>query len=109
MIPLAITTITVLRHDPDVMLDEPYDGSTPADRTEVVTGLRAVIDRPHGTEQAGTAEQSLAGLALCCDPVDLRYTDLVKDDGSGLFYEVVWLLAFPEHVEAGLKHVEGVQ
>lgn len=108
MIPLATTTITVLRQSVPDQYDDPYSGHSAADRTEFATGVRAVIDRPAGREQVAGGEQSIADLELVCDPVGLDYRDLIRDDSSGRVYRLVWALSFPgEHEEAALRIVEG--
>lgn len=110
MIPLSTTTITVLRTPAADIYDEPYSGSTPADREIVATGVRAVIDRPSGfKEQMAGGEQSIVELWLTADPVDLTHLDLVRDDTTSQVYGVRYVIAYAgSHVEAGLRIVEGV-
>jgi len=106
-IPLATTTITVLRSTGD-----PYETQT----TEpVASGVRAVIGRPRGDETPTGGSQEVAEFRLNCDPVDLEHTDQVRDDQTSEVYEVVW--AMPErsgpggsfaHTVAGLKRVTGI-
>lgn len=109
MIPTATTTITVLRVAPGDVTDDPYSGATPADRTTVITGVRAVIDRGRGSERVAGGEQGVVDLTLTCDPVSLGHTDQVRDDATGDVYDVTWTVAYPRsHVEAGLRWVQGV-
>lgn len=108
MIPLATTTITVLRQAEADQYEEPYSGQPAAGRTEHATGVRAVIDRPTGREQVAGGEQSIVDLELVCDPCGLDYRDLIRDDTTGRVYRVVFALYFPgDHDEAGLRIVEG--
>lgn len=107
MIPLATTTIAVLRASAPDQYDEPYGGSTPADRSEVAAGVRAVIDRPTGREQVAGGEQNRVDLSLACDPCDINHLDQVRDENTDQVYRVVWVLAYPGHVEGGLQIVSG--
>lgn len=107
MIPLATTTITVLRAPAGDDDAEPYSGRTPDEWDEVAT-VRAVIDPGAGREQIAGGEQGISDLDLTCDLVDLNRLDQVRDDSTGITYRVVWLMTYPgEHIEAGLRLVEG--
>lgn len=110
MIPTATTTIAVLRSPESDQYDEPYGGSDLGSRTAVATGVRAVIDRPTGREQVAGGEQSQVSLALICDPCDITYRDLVRDEKTGTVYKVMWVLNYgtSAHVEGGIQIVEGV-
>lgn len=104
MIPLATTTISILRGADDYA--EPYSGGD--SNTVVAAGVRAVIGRPAGREQIGGGEQSVLDTQLACDPADLRYTDIVRDDTDGIEYRVVWTHTYPGEVtEALLRNVNG--
>jgi hypothetical protein len=107
VIPVATTRITVLRNTADAHDDEPYGGHTPADRAAVAQGVRAVIDRPTGSEQVAGGEQSRVDLMLHCDPCDIDYRDLVRDERTGAVYRVVFVLDFGMHLQGGLQIVEG--
>lgn len=108
MIPLATTTITVLRQSEPDQYEEPYGGTSgPAGRSAVATGVRAVIDRPTGREQVAGGEQNRVDLSLVCDPCDIDHLDLVRDDRTGHAYRVVWTLDYGEHIEGGLQIVTG--
>jgi hypothetical protein len=107
VIPLATTTIAVLRTKGPDQYDEPYGGDTPVDRETVASGVRAVIDRPSGREQVAGGEQSLVDLSLVCDRCDINYRDLVQDERSNEVYRVVWTLDYGDHLEGGLQIVKG--
>ncbi|MBM3679152.1 MAG: hypothetical protein FJW96_14955 [Actinobacteria bacterium] len=108
-IPLATTTIAVLRVPADASRD-PYDPQ-PEPET-VASGIRAHISSPSGRERTAGGSQEVVEFRLACDPTDLRHTDRVQDEQSDAVYEVIW--ARPrqghglDHVEAGLKQVTGV-
>lgn len=110
MIPLATTTITILRQSVAAQYDEPYTGDSPDVRREAATGIRAVIDRPTGRtgrEKVAGGEQNIVELLLVCDPCDLDYRDLVRDDRTTIVYRVVWVLHYTAHLEGGLQLVSG--
>lgn len=108
MIPLSTTTITVLRVADADEYAEPYQGDDTTRRTVQATGIRAVIDRPGGNEQLAGGEQAVWDFGLVCDPTDLRYTDTVQDESTGIVYRVVWVMTYmADHVEAGLRVVQG--
>lgn len=104
MIPLATTTISVLRDSDDYA--EPYSGTDSS--TVVATGIRAVIGRPAGTEQIGGGEQSVLNVQMACDPADIRYTDTIRDESDQVLYRVVWTHTYPGEVtESLLRNVTG--
>jgi len=112
VIPLATTTISVLRLKPGDIYDEPYEGADAADRDVAASGIRAVIYRPvarvAGREQQSGGEQAIGELDLACDPCGLTHLDWVKDETTDVIYQVVYALAYPgSHEEAGLRLVEG--
>ncbi|MET0415339.1 MAG: hypothetical protein ABW022_04900 [Actinoplanes sp.] len=108
VIPLATTTVTVLR---DTDLDaEPYSG--PPTMSEVASGVRAVISRPTGRntgqEQLGGGEQAVWDFELVMDLTVIDYRDNVRDDSTGIVYQVVWAHMYHgDHTEAGLRLVQG--
>lgn len=113
MIPLATTTIDVLRLAEADRFAEPYSGDTLPRRTTQFEGVRAVIqrqsNRSSGIEQNAGGEQSITDLELTADLIDLKHTDLVRDNSSDIVYRVVWVISYPgEHTEAGLRRVEGL-
>ncbi len=106
MLPFATTTIAVLVADPAEADDEPYSGH----RDRYVpgsTGVRAVISRPSGREQIAGGEQAIWDFDLHCDPVDVDRTDLIRDENTGVDYRIVWIWDAGEHIEAGLRLVQG--
>ncbi len=108
MIPVATTTVTVLRVAPADEYAEPYSGAEPGNRVTVARKVRAVIGRGTGREQLGGGEQSILDVDLACDPIDLRPTDLVRDDYDNTLYRVVWAHTYPREVtEGGLRNVAG--
>lgn len=107
MIPLSTTTISVLRLPDAHGYDEPYAGPVEANRTVVATGVRAVLDHPSGSTQVAGGVQAIEDYQLICDATPVGYLDLIRDDATGRVYRITWLMAYPEHVEAGLRAVEG--
>lgn len=109
-IPIATTTITVLRRAV-LATDDPYEVTAAA---EVVTsGVRAVIGAPSGTELVtGAAGQEDVTHRLDCDPVALVSTDQVRDEVSLEVFNVVWARQRTgfglSHTVAGLRQVTGV-
>lgn len=109
MIPLATTTITVLRADYNDRYNEPYSGNdNPTSWGSVATGVRAVIDRPTGREQVAGGEQNRVDLSLVCDSCDLNHLDGIRDERTNVTYRVVWVLDYGSHIEGGLQIVQGV-
>lgn len=108
MIPVATTSITVLRPPAVDLYAEPYSGTGTATMQQIATGVPAVIERPRGTIQLAGGEQTITELRLLCDPVDLQRLDRVTDESTGTVYRILWLLVYPgDHIEAGLRDVEG--
>lgn len=110
MIPIATTTIAVLR----VTADPTYDGFDSASATPatVASGVRAVIGEPSGSETVqGNASQEDVTYRLDADPVSLLDTDQVRDEVTGDTYDVVWARARGgfglSHTVAGLRQVRG--
>jgi len=106
-VPLATTTITVLRP----VAGDPYEPSETPPAT-VTTGIRAHISTPNvGNSRIVGGQQSVVEPRLACDPCDFTFTDLVRDDTTGQVYGVSWVqrrigLGL-DHMEAGLRFVEG--
>lgn len=107
MIPFATTTITVRRPAPT---DEPYE--TPGPTSVVASGVRAHISTSRGSENVVGGDQEVVYFRLTCDPVDLDHADFVDDEATGLVYDCEWARLRRglglDHVEAGLRQVEGV-
>lgn len=109
MIPLSTTTVTILRTPVEDSYDEPYSGNDTSSRVEAGKNIRAVIDRPSSDkERTAGGEQSTVDLWLVCDPCDLTYLDLIRDDTTGQTYRVTFVVNYGVHVEAGLRVTEGV-
>lgn len=96
-LPLATTRITVRRSDQDGTKDA-FDGVT---FTDYRTGIRAVIGSISGSETATSGESSTVTARLDCDPVDLRHSDQVYDEQTGLTWEVTFTA---ERTGFGLDH-----
>lgn len=116
MIPLATTTISVLRLTA-AQLADPYDNesvdSGPASGFNVVqTGIRAHISAPSGREQVAGGEQADVAFKLAADPCDLDHADRVKDESTGHVFLVDWAFLRTamglDHVTAQLRRVSGL-
>jgi len=108
-VPLHTTTISVLRLPADPARD-PYD---PQPAPEVVaSGIHAHISSPSGRERTAGGSQEVVEFRLSCDPVEIRHTDRVQDEQTGMVYEVTWARERQglrlDHTQAGLKQVAGV-
>lgn len=117
MIPLATTTISVLRESQADASAEPYQGKVASDRAVVVSKVRATISAPatragQGQEITQGGEQVRIAFTLACDPVDLRHTDWIRDDGTGEVFKVVWAtrrIGFGlDHTQAQMYKTEGL-
>lgn len=97
MLPLATTTISVLRSDQDGTKDD-LDGVTYA---TLASGIRAVIGEPSGTETnaGGSSEDVL--WRLDCEVTDLRHGDRILDETTGETFAVVWSR---RRIGLGLNH-----
>lgn len=109
MIPLATTTIDILR-DMTPADDNEYDSnhsSQPVSK-QVVTarGIRACINTPlRPREDMGSTgtEQVRLRVKMQCDPCDLTHLDEVRDNKTGLIYNVMWVLP---RAELGIKYMQ---
>jgi hypothetical protein len=106
MIPVATTTITVTEPAAADEYAEPY--STPAAGQITAANVRAVIDYPAGREDVQGGEQAVWSFRLVCDPTPITRFSRITDERTGQQYQVVWVLAYPDHVEASIRYVEGV-
>lgn len=109
MIPVATTTIAVLRVPADPARD-PEDAQP--DAVEVATGIRAHISTSRGREVVeGASTQEIVDFRLSCDSTDIEKDDQVRDEQTGEVYEVTWARARRglglDHTQAGLKQVAG--
>lgn len=112
MIPLATTTIAVLRRTASDTAD-PYEAPAAAPKV-IARGVRASIymSGARSDEEVRGGSQEVRELRLSCDPVDLTHTDQVRDERSGDVYDVTWVQRRSglnlDHVEAALKTVDGL-
>lgn len=104
-IPLATTTITVLRSDQDGTRDA-FDTLTFA---EIATAVRAVIGSESGSETNTSSSSQDVTFRLDCDVCDLRHDDRVSDEQTGDIFEVEWVWLRGglglDHLEASLRQV----
>lgn len=116
-LPLATTTIAVLRSAPADEYAEPYSGAP--ERSTVASGVPAVIDTPvgrtAGREYVAGGEQTTTELRLLCDRTELSRLDHIRDERTDQVYRLEWFVDFPGsapgddgHVEGGLSMVEGL-
>lgn len=109
-LPISTTTITVRR--PAVGSDkDPWVVSDDTSDTNVVTGVRAHISTPRGSELNSGGAQENVSFLLNADPCDLHNTDRVYDERTEELYEVIWTEGREalglDHVVAGLSKVRG--
>lgn len=105
MIPLATTTFTQRRPDPDA---DPYETRTAA---IVATGIRGHLDAPSGTEQAiGGQLEEISAVALV-ETTDLLHTDEFVDENTGDEYRISWVRQRRglglDHTKAGVAAFQG--
>lgn len=106
MLPLAVTTVDLYR--PTL-----GDADEPAARSAYRQGLRAVLHSQGGGESVGhgQSEQVQGQLDLDLDP-GLKHWDQVYDRSTQQWWEVTWVRVRVglglDHVEAGLRAVQGV-
>lgn len=105
MITLATTTVTVQTGSED----EPGEGIT---WTTGARHVRAHFSTPSGSELArpGGGMTTITATALL-DPCTVSHTDRLVDDQTGEVWQVEWCRTRRglglDHVEAGVKRVEG--
>lgn len=106
-IPIQTTTISVIRPN---AADEPYE--TPGATSTIASGIRAHISTSRGDEADVGGDQEVVIFRLSCDPTDVAHRDQIRDEATGDVYEVEWARLRRgfglDHVEAGLRQVEGV-
>lgn len=109
VLPLWITTVSILRIPQASEYDEPYNGAGETDRDEVASGIHAVIDDPGGTTDVQGGQQNVADYGLKCDPVPagIDYSDWIRDARDGRTYRIVWFIDFGDHIEARMRDTEG--
>lgn len=105
MIPLATTTVTILRP----ASGDPYET---ASASTVATGIGAHISAPSGAEiDRGGQLERIDAVLLVDAGTDLEHTDEVTDDATGDEYRVAWVRARRglglDHVKAGLVAFHG--
>ena len=101
MIPLATTTVTIMRVPPDSTLDG-YD-TQPAAQT-VASRVRAHIGNPAGTQNIVAGDRTVVQFPIDTDPTDLQADDTVTDDQTGEVYRCIF--ARTRH-GLGLDHTKG--
>lgn len=109
MIPVATTTIEVLRLPADPTRDPEDPQPAPV---SVASGVRAHISTSRGREVVqGQSTQEIVEFRLSCDTADIQQDDQVRDEATGEVYHVMWARSRSglglEHTQAGLKQVSG--
>lgn len=111
-IPLATTTITVIRREMTDMEDlyDPADYPSP-EWTTIVAGVRAVISPPTANPQLTAGTRLTWSASLRSDPCDLQENDHLIDANDGTEWTVLWAREFDaiglNHMEASLRMVQG--
>lgn len=115
MIPLATTTVTVHRQDPEEIHGEPtFSGDSPPDMQVVASGVRANIGLPTGVGNRGGTERSNVNYVVQLDLFDGELTrlDEIEDERTGIRYEVQWAMKRTglgmDHWSAELLRTEGL-
>jgi hypothetical protein len=108
VLPLATTTVTVLRPTAGADAD-PY-ATQPAPAT-VASGVRAVVSGRSGGGTEVGGQEAVVTATLLCDVADLRHTDRITDAATGETWEVVWpskVTGFGlDHLKAGIRLTRG--
>ena len=86
MIPLATTRISVLERTADEQLQDP--GTVPETWTVVASGIRAVLGVPAGGPDERGGEQLKTSMSIQCDLAPITRLSRVRDERSGLEYNV---------------------
>lgn len=111
-IPLASTTISVLRSSQTAQYVEPYGGDVSRGWKITAKGVRAVIGAPGGSEIVRGGEQEVVMYSLHCDPVNIDHTSRVLDEKTGEQFEVVWIKKRTglgmSYMTGQLRQVEGL-
>lgn len=106
MLAPTTTTGTILRPPSG----DPYE--TAADPTVIASGIAAHVSAPTGSEADRGGQLERIDAVLLTEPnVDLRHTDLFRDDGTDTTYRVAWVRQRQglglDHTKAGLVLYEG--
>jgi hypothetical protein len=114
-IPIATTTLTVLRPGPAAGTDPQlasYGLDAPATPVQVVAGVRAHIGSPSGVEKIVNGEQTHVSYRCTADPADIQSRDRVVSSRDGLTYEVSYAVLRNDvpalaHLQMALTRDEG--
>lgn len=113
MIPAPTTTVDLLSPGVDDTEGEDWGGAPDSETgyVPVVTGVRAHLSAPSGTQSAVQEGSTMVTtFRLIADPCDLHANYRIKDNSTGVTYDVAWVLSrgFPiPHVVAGLTMASG--
>jgi len=116
MLPMATTTIRVMKPSAEQEIGEPSFSGSNAQLVEAAKGIRAVFSRPLGSENRNGGEQATTVFILYCDLFDgeLSYKDGVIDEVTGSKYEIASVPfkrvgAGADHWVAEVSQVEGLR
>jgi hypothetical protein len=86
---MVTSHIDVLRQSEEQMYAEPDGTANVAPRAKVADNIRAALTAPAMAASDGsTGQRVVTSWRLYCDPIDLRYTDVVVDRSNGQHYSV---------------------
>jgi hypothetical protein len=86
---MVTTVVDVLRQTDTQMAAEPDGTANVAPRETVAVNVPAALTAPAMATSDGSGGQRVVTTwRLYCDPVDLRYTDTVRDHTTGQVYSV---------------------
>lgn len=103
MLPMATTTVSVLRLSDDQLNDEPYN--EPAiSRTVAHSGIRAHFSTPSGSETVAGGELSVTVYKVVTDPADITHLDWLKDERTNEVWRIDWIST---RGGLGLDHMVG--
>lgn len=105
MLTLPTTTGSILRPADG----DPYESAA---TTTLVQGLAAHLSDPTGSEiDLGGQQERIDAVLLTQPDIDLRHTDLWRDDPTGDLYRVAWVQPRRglglDHTKAGLVRFDG--
>ncbi len=98
-IPLSTTTIDIFR--PDTSADD-YESDRGV--TLMFPDVRAQLSSPKGRGRQVEGQIEVVDKELECDPIDLKHTDIIRDNGTGDWYSIVWM---DQRIGLGLDHTTG--